>query len=449
MLRLLPRAPRLPAQQLFRTWAARVARNREARTVALFALANLGLGLVSNRVLTELVQPEALGRVYLFQNLALWLSLPSAAGYVYVMRHWPLARASGETGRLLRGLWLGVLAQAALACAGAAGFAYLGLASAPGPAFVLLAVAATAQGVSQLLEPVQVAERRRVTVGTLGLLGNPLRQLLLAATAGLTAGGSFAALWTTQTAHAVLLALAALLALRALLSSLAAAQGPGGAPGLTRAGLITFALPYLLTAAFGQVATSAERWGLARIADPAATALFVQGLGLSLAAVSAVAGVLASYYLPIIGQAASAGPLPIRGAAAPIRRYVGLTLATVALAAVTAAAASDLLTPLVFGARFVAVAALLPWTVLGAACFSLGQALSVFAHCARETVSPNAARISSQAVYLGLLALPTGPAPALDFARRYALSSALYALLMAASALWHVRRERGAQLRTP
>ena len=68
--------------------------------------------------------------------------------------------------------------------------------------------------------------------------------------------------------------------------------------------------------------TSAERWGLARLADTAATALFVQAVGLSTAAAGAATGFVSAYFNPLILQDAAHHADPLQAARVPLRRFL-------------------------------------------------------------------------------------------------------------------------------
>jgi hypothetical protein len=189
------------------------------------------------------------------------------------------------------------------------------------------------------------------------------------------------------------------------------------------------------TALVTQLCTTAERWGLARVADTSSTALFVQAVGLSMAGAGAANGFLGTYFYPLIHRGAATGTDPLAGAQVPLRRYLLLSgavcLAMVLLGVPLAGPASALL----FGPRYAEVARLLPWTVGGSAFFACGQALSVRSLVKRDAIGPNVARTVSLLLYAAaLVLLPPGADAALRFSRLYCAAQALYLLLMALSA---------------
>jgi hypothetical protein len=204
-----------------------------------------------------------------------------------------------------------------------------------------------------------------------------------------------------------------------------------------------YSLPYALTAALLQGAASAERWGLARLGTPSATAMFVQAVGLSTAAVGAVTNALAIYYHPLISGAAAATRTPIAAAASLLRRYI--FCAALALLALTLAVSlwGRPITALLFGTRYQLVAQLLPWTVLGASWFSLGQAIQMVSQVARDPIGGNVARGMSLVAYSAvLLAISPPSQPEVIFAKLYCACNFVYASLTVVSSWLVINRER-------
>lgn len=408
----------------------RLWRNREGQTVVLFSGLTLLLGLGGNRLLTEVVPPAQLGELYLILNLAFWLALPTSGAYVFIGRHWPVARQHGTERRFAAAILRGLGLQALLATAGAGALWALGFHGLSAGAALALAVIATGQAVAQALDPIPASVRRRVLAGVMGLLGNPARQVVLASGFLLFGAAGFSALLATQAAYSAALACASLAMLWLVLRAPAAAPSDDG---LSLRGFFRYVIPYVAGVAATQLSATAERWGLADRASTSATALFVQAVGLSTAAAAAGTSFLSSYYLPIIAQASGNQQRPIAAAWPLARKFVALTAALLLALVVFGALLAGPATRLLFGDRFRAVEDLLPWTLCGAACFALGQALTVFSYSARETLSPNVAFIASKAIYVGLLAGATGDALPLRFSRWFALSQALYAAMMLAA----------------
>jgi len=416
--------------------------------VVVFSALNVVGGFVGNRLLTEAVPPATLGQYYLLTNLALWLTLPTASAFVFISRHWPVARIGGAVTSFVRGLGLGLVAQALVAGLGVVAIRSLGLASGAGLTTWAVAgalwIVCVSQAICQALDPIQSAERRRTIAGVLGLMGTPLRQILLAA-AALVLVPQAGTLLGVHAAASTMVSLATIVALRVLLRDIPRTT-PSTAPSLDigTQSLLWHIVPYFFTALLTQVSSSAERWGLAKLADPSTTAIFVQALGLSSASIGAAITAPATYFQPIITQAASrAGTSPLLNALIPIRRYVMLVASILAVGTIGAAVLADVVTSILFGAKYVAISGLLPWTVLGAALFSLAQVLAIVPSTARDTISPNVARVVSLLIYTtSLLSCRAGPGENLAeaFARIYVISNGLYLLGMIAVSARLVRR---------
>jgi hypothetical protein len=427
----------------------RLARSREALVVIAFSGANALLGLFANRVLTQLVPPRPLGELYLFLNLGLWLTLPSSAAFLYVQRHWAVARERQVVRAFGRGLFLGLASQLLLVLLGVAAVAATGLLPLSPRAALWLCIAAAAQATLQTLTQLQGLERRRVLAGLLDLLNQPARLLVLALGARLLLGGApdGEGLLGLQAGFSGLLALLVALLGTQLLQKLAP-LGDRGTPG-PQLGLwpaLRFSLPFLLSSVVAQLCASAERWGLARLEDPGATALFVQAVGLAAAVCSAATGFLGNYFYPLIHQAAAQGARPLQAARIPLLHFLCAVFSICCLLVLGASAGAGRLTGLLFGPRYLAVAHLLPWTVAGAALFTCGQAVSVVSLVARDAVGPNAARTVPLVLYAAaLLTLRPAAEAALAFSQLYCASQALYLCLMIGSVLWVARREAGGE----
>ncbi len=433
-----------PSGALAPSLLMRLRANREAQTVVLFSALNLVLGLASNRLLTGAVPPFILGELYLFMNVALWLTLPTASGYVYVARHWPVARAHGAVGRLTTGIFKGLAIQALVIALGAGALRAFGFRYAAGFGALALVAVSIGQAIIQALEPIQGSERRRVIAGILGLLGTPARQLLLALGFVLLSSHGFAGLLVAQAGYSMFAAAASMGALAILLRRHPDShpETPVARAQLSIRSFLAYAGPYLAGVVAAQLSTTAERWGLARRADTSATALFVQAVGLSTAAASACTGFLTAYFLPIITQSASTGQRPLASSWATSRKYVALAAAVLGGLVVAGATCAAPATRVLFGDRFQAVEALLPWTLLGAALFAFGQVLAVFPHSAREPVAPNVAYIASRGLYAALLVLSgSSPNLPLTFSKYFAACNALYVVSMSIFSLRLARRE--------
>jgi O-antigen/teichoic acid export membrane protein len=422
----------------------RLLKNREARIVITFAFVGGAGGLLANRIVTQAISPQVLGEFYLLMNLVFWVTLPTASAYVYVYRHWAVARTHGLTQRFVVGLFKALLAQILIAAVVCSAYRILSGNEITWGTAILLAITSIAQAILQGAGPIPGAERRRVTAGIFDLLGNPVRQMILGC-AGLALGLQTATqLLTVQALYclAVACVLAAGVWVFARSQRDAQSASPEAMRQLSLSAVVSYSIPYGISAAIAQVCASAERWGLARRENAAATALFVQATALSLAVVTAVTGIVNTYYYPIISQIAAQTPDPFTAAKAVIRRYLLISSGALALIAIFTALLSAFITPILFGPKFSAVANLLPWSMLGASFFGMASALSVFSYVARETVSINVARGVSQAFYALCLLLAS---PRLDmaliFSKLFGVANLFYFVLMIMAAAW-VRRCR-------
>ncbi|WP_242344777.1 polysaccharide biosynthesis protein [Anaeromyxobacter terrae] len=410
----------------FRT-VERLARNREARIVLTFSVANALAALAGNRLLTEWAAPRELGTFYMYMNLALWLALPGAGAYTLVFRFWPLAKREGASRAVALVLAKGIAAEFVIAAIVVAGMRAVGV-PVPVRAMIPLWITGAAQAAAQAAAPVAAAERRRITAGLMAFASTPSRYFVLAA--GVAAGLSSAeALLWVQAGYSAALAVVGWMVLRSAVdatrhSTLDAVFDSG----LTRQ-VMSYSLPYLLSAALAQVCTSAERWGLARIGSPSSTAMFVLAVGIATAGTNAVAAPLLSYYQPLITQAATAQDSRLLSL---LRKLVTITGVAMAGAIVVALVFSEFATQLLFGSRYAAVAGVLPSAVIGATAFAMGQALAMFPYAARDAIGPNVALGVSQVAYAVALSQyrPAGDA-ASAFARVYAGAYVGYAVLMA------------------
>ncbi len=421
-----------------RALALRVVTDREARIVAVFSLLSIVGGFFGNRLLTQVAQPEALGKYYLYANLAQWLSMPAAAGFVYINHHWPIAREHGDTRRFSRAIAFAVALQAGIALAGAVTMHFSGTAGmeGAGPA-TGVGLLALGTGTYQLLCTLPGAERWRGWSGALSLLGGNARPfaqafgILLLGTAA--SAGLLGAAVTLQLVAAGMAATLYVWIFRTTLS----ADPPRLTSQLSFRAFLTYSVPGFFGVLIPQIASSIERWGLARSSDTAATALFVQAMGMSVAVTGAISGIVVNYYYPFATNAAARDTADPLGAAAPIlRQFYGVLVTALASVTVLIALFVKPITWIAFGARFASVARLLPWTIVGASLFALGAALTAALFIARDAMWPNLARIISQLAYVAaLLLLPRGSDPAGTFAREYAGAQALYTLLIA-GAIW-------------
>lgn len=435
--RFLPRA--------FRR-ACRALRNREAITVLAFTGLSIVGGLVGNKLLTTYATPDALGELYLYTNLAMWLTLPTAGGYIYVVHHWPIAREHHATRRFARGMGLALAAQTTLILLGVAVFFFAMPTVLRSFAMAAcLAALATGTAAFQALSPVPGAERWRVTSGILGLLGGALRQFALVCGIILFALSSGEQLLVVnsifQLASSAFASVIFLVILRRALREPGEASKP--TPFLTSSSFLSYTVPGFFGVVAAQVASSAERWGLAQFDQTAATALFVQSIGISTAASGAVGSVLTTYFYPFITSAAAHSSDPLQAAKPTLKRFLMLTVAGQAAVAAGAILFASQITRIAFGARFVGVQELLPWTTLGAALFSVGQALTIVLFTARDAIWPNLGRILSQALYAtGLLFLPHNGNLGRLFSQYYALGQVIYLLLILYAIFRCIRKRR-------
>jgi O-antigen/teichoic acid export membrane protein len=388
---------------------------------------------VSTRLLTQLADPGVLGEFYLYMNLATWLALPTASSYLYIWKNWTVARASGRERSLARSIGRGLGLQAGVCAIGAIGMLAAGLVRGSAWLVLALAVAASAQSINQALDQVQALERSRVVAGILGLLATPVRQLALAAGALFVTGAAAGSLLTVQALYGAGAAALTVWLFWRTMGTPYTGERPK-APGSSQEELVSlprylrFSVPFLVTGLASQASASAERWGLAVRSSPEATALFVQALGLALAATNAATLPIGTFFTPIISQAAASSPDdPLRAARRPIGWFVVLSAGALAVCTAAAALLSGPVTTIFFGPRFRAIRDLLPWTVLGQSLFILAQAVWMVPIAIESTAVAAAAFAASRIVYLALLVgVPCRGNCALWYSQCFALANLLY-----------------------
>jgi O-antigen/teichoic acid export membrane protein len=191
-------------------------------------------------------------------------------------------------------------------------------------------------------------------------------------------------------------------------------------------------VPFLLTGIASQGATSAERWGLALRADPSATALFVQAVGFSMAACNAAVLPINTYFIPIISQSAARSAAdPVRAAKPAIIRFLAFSLALLIVATLCVAVVALPLTTVLFGPRYRAIGAVLPWTMVGQALFTMGQAISIVPYSADSTAGSNGIQITAKLFYiLLLLEAPCSSNCVLRFSQYFAAGNVVYIIGM-------------------
>jgi hypothetical protein len=429
--------PRLTTRWLFRT------PRRELTLVILFSGGSLIGGLLSNRFATQTVAPSALGQFYLLMNLAAWLSVPTASAFVYICRHWAVARDSGRARQYVAWILRGLGLQAVLAVLGALVFHNLSLGGGTWIVVPVLALTCVGQAATQALAPLFGMARHRVIAGVVDLLGTPLRLAALGVTGLVVAGISGDRLFEAQSGYWVLYLVSIVSFLLWILRaaekrSVTVSTEFGEQLGLLP--LIAHATPFLITAVAAQLASSAERWGLANRANPSATAFFVQAVGLSTAAGGAATNFLATYYGPLITDAAARSSNPMRAAKGLILRYVALTCAMLGALVAAFAIGAGRITALLFGARYAGISPLLPWTVSGAALFGVAQALFMVPYAVRDSLWPNVIKVASLVIYAAVLCFfDFRGDPALTFCKFYASAQGLYLLLMFGLAVVHLK----------
>jgi O-antigen/teichoic acid export membrane protein len=304
---------------------------------------------------------------------------------------------------------------------------------------------------NQALDQVQTLERRRVVAGVLGLLATPVRTLALAVGILVVARGSSGSLLVTQAIYGAATAAFTVWLFRRSIHAPYSGQSSDAAEAPTESlsslpRFLRFSLPILVTGIALLAGGSAERWGLALRAGPDVTALFVQAVGVSTAAVNAATLPVATYFTPLVSQAAASSPLdPLGVAKRPAVMYVATTLVAVVVATLALVVFSGPLTSVLFGPRFRGIAEFLPWVMLGQSLFALAQAVSIVPITVEATVGVGAAFVGSRAVYLVLLlAFPCGGDCGLWFSKSFALANLLYLGGITVAAVHALRSRSGA-----
>jgi O-antigen/teichoic acid export membrane protein len=429
----------------------------EALTVLGFSGAQLVLGLAGTRLLTQVADPAALGEFYLYMNLATWFTVPAASAYLYIWKNWPIARLTGRGPMLARSMGRGLALHAAFCAVGSIALRLAHVTQ--GPLWLTvgaLALISVGLGVNQLLDPVQMLERRRVLGGLLGLLATPVRYVALAVGVLLLHAPSGTSLLEAQCVYGLLTAAFSAWLFRRTVESPYAdverSDGQASAVNLASfSRFLRFSIPFLVTTLTVQIAASVERWGLALRATPQSTALFVQAVGLSTAATGAATLPISTYFQPIISQNAARAPdHPFRAARRPLSLFLALSFLALLSTTIAAVAFARPITEIFFGPRYRGIFELLPWAMAGQALFAMGQALSMIPILVEATAGLAVVLVISKGVYLSLLiAIPSQGDCALWFSRCFALGNLLYLAamcLLAGKALWARRGTHRAAL---
>ena len=397
---------------------------------------------VGNRLLTQQVDPRPLGELYLFMNLAGWLTIPTASGYLYIVRHWQEAKAHALGHRFAIAIGKGLAAQGLLAAIGIVVLSAFPFGIGSLWTAIALFLICIGTATNQAFEAIQNMERRRISAGILQLLGNPMRSLALLAGGFILVSPSGQALLGVQAVHSLILGGATLLALGfALKQNVAGANPPSTPKSLTFPAFIAFASPALIGNILTQAATSAERWGLAKLEEPSLTAIFVLALGLSTAAVGAATGFLSTYFYPLITEAAVGSHRPLRDSIRQSKRYMGANVIVLTLTAGVVGFSAGRLTPILFGPKYTSVSEVLPWTIVGAALFQMGQTLYIYPFITRDMLGPVVAYSVSRIVYIVALLWRFNGSPVLHFGKLYACGQGLYVALMIGLSLWLFKKE--------
>lgn len=384
------------------TLLQRLRRSTEATTVLVFSGLQVVLTLVSNRVLTELVPPAHLGEFYLLMNVVMWITLPTASGFIYVWRHWAHAVETGTEqtlfGFLRRAVGIQILFAIVVACVmRAAGWVVPSWRSA-----VFLVAACVGQAVGQAFDQVQTLKRRRVTAGILALIATPLRQLVLGVSAAAFVLDNGVDILGAQAAYVTVAAGLSYFLTARLVPK--ASEPTADAPFVSAPTFLRFAAPFFFAGAATQVAASAERWGLALRADPGAAAVYVQALGLASAAAGAITNPIGNFFSPLIASGGAKTPEnPLVGARSALKRYLVAMLVVLIGEALFVAIFARLLAGLFFGAKYSATATLLPWVAVAQAAFAFAVALAMVPLVAGRTVSVNIATTTARLAFVALV----------------------------------------------
>ncbi len=430
---------------LLRT-ALRLVRNKEAVTVLLFSVFGAFGSLLANRFLTEVTTPAELGKLYLYLNLVLWMTLPATSSYLFIVHSWPVALQNGRAHWFIRRMVWGLGFQTAVAgifCLVLYQGSWLGLED--WKTAGLIALIAVGQGCFQIFYSVPGSERRRITSGLLDWANTFCRPLFLALCVWVAGQATVEGLLQSHAIYSLLVGSLAFACVFFLLRQ-KSKEKPSNAksPFLTVRGFGGFFAPAMLGAVVAQVAASAERWGLATRVDASSTALFVQASGLGIAAAGGVNSILMSYFYPIINQhAAESDSAPLAKAWRPVVQFLKLSLVLFTLMAVMGWFLGRWLTPLFFGERFSATAEILPIVFVASALMGFTQTLTIPVYAARDATSPNLARAAALGLYaVALLLYPAGRSNPVSYAWVYLVSQLVYLGLVAAAFFVHVRRTR-------
>ncbi|MCM0605499.1 MAG: hypothetical protein KA715_05365 [Xanthomonadaceae bacterium] len=421
----------------------RLLKNREALQVLMFSGIGAIFSLLSNRLLTEVATPSELGKLYLLLNLTLWIIIPTSSSYLYIVHNWPVAIKNNLTHWFLKRIIYALFIQSWLSiiiCWILYHFQLFEVSSVKIALCVCLM--AIFQALFQTFYSIPTSERRRVLAGILDWMNTFGRPLFLSLGVLFAGESSLNALLNAQTIHSLSAGVLASSFFYLLLKQRKASHsGKTGFELLSFNSYKNFFLPTFFTTIIAQAAASAERWGLAQHSDTSSTAIFVQAIGLSLAVAGVINSILMGYFYPIITQsAAESVDSPLKSAWKPVIQFLKLSVFFYIIMALFGFLFSRILTPLLFGAKFLNVESILPITLLGTAVMGLTQTITIPIYTARDALSPNVAKTISLSVYLTLLLLtPKHLATPINYAWIYTGSQFLFLLLVSLSFRMHAK----------
>lgn len=424
----------------------RLIRNREALIVILFSSFGALGSLLSNRFLTEVSTPAELGKLYLYLNLTLWITVPTTSSYLFVVHYWPVAVSQQKSHWFAKKILLGLVLQAIFSvivlmlCLNQH---WLGISDLKST--ILLILISIGQAFFQVFYPIPAAERRRILSGFLDWMNTLGRPLTLALGIWIIGSSNFENLLNAQTFHSVFAGIIAIGACYWILGSrkdVHTLSADRNSSLLSMSSYQSFFYPALVSTVISQLSITAERWGLASRVDSSATAIFVQATGLSVAAAGGVNSILMGYFYPIINQyAAESDHAPLRNAWKPVVRFLKLSILMFTTMAVVGSFGSEILTSLFFGERFVSVGEILPITLVAAAIMGFTQTLTIPIYVARDAYSPNLSRSISLGIYALILFLfPSHRSNPTSYAWIYLCSQMGYLALVGFSFLKHKKK---------
>lgn len=289
----------------------KIKNNKEFQIVFTFNVVISIGSLLAYKVVAKSINPLDLGEFLLFMNIASWLSLPVSGLYNYNLYFWPEFRQKNIVKKFKSFTHMFIKAYTIYLC-------ILTLVIFKFQAFnistLLLAgslfIVSLSQGFLLFFAPFLHLERNRILAGFQDLLNSNLaRYATIVILVTLLSNSSSSHLLYYQAIHSVFIIIFCLTISYKIFEKyiLVEKKMEVGKVNFSddKKNFIIFTIPFIVSAFFIQVVSSAERWGFAFSNAKESVSFFALAQGIALAASGAIAAVFNNYFIPFISDAAA------------------------------------------------------------------------------------------------------------------------------------------------